>query len=129
MARQAPSAKYYFSGADNAPVYVEPALQSIGRSDMTIIVPFDDPTTIKQIQSGGNIAVVAANTERIAFEVVDVLAAHEAKGTAIPATYPDDDLKVKMVDKSDVGNGSPAFPIKDEVAAFTKKWASEYGGS
>lgn len=121
-----PDAKYLISCCDFAPAIDLPALQQAGKSSVTLMTRYDNASSLKFMAKGAKLVLVAANTERTNLQALDVLAAYFAKKTPIPATYPGDDFKFKVIDKSSMPSNGTVYPSDETLKTFTARWKSMY---
>jgi ABC-type sugar transport system substrate-binding protein len=120
-----PNANAYLAGGDNSLTSISSTTAQV-QKPLLYLGSFQNPSTLKLIESGMNAAVVAVNQDRTAFEALDALAANFENGTEIPATYPNDKQEMTIVDQGNISQGDP-YPTDKEAAVWLDKWKSEYG--
>src|SRR5688500_7119995 len=108
---------------DSSVTFVLPVLTQLDREDVQMLTIYDNPSTIQAMQAGANLGIAAANTNRTSLQALDVLLDHFINDTPIPATYPNDEFEVTVIDTT---TGEPVYPFEPQLENYKQKWASEY---
>jgi ABC-type sugar transport system substrate-binding protein len=126
LALSHPDASALISCCDFAPLIDLPALTAAHRPDLTLMTRVDNPSSIQALQAGANLVLAASRTDAYNLAALDVLAAHFANGTPIPASLPSMKPDIKIVDKTNLPAAGAVYPFESELGPYVERWNSAY---
>jgi ribose transport system substrate-binding protein len=126
LARGNPDAKIMVTCCDFAPPIVIPALKQAGKASVLIAARYDNPSNLALIRKGAPVVIAAADSDISVLTAIDQLVAKKASGTAIDPKADVGKYTFSIVTKDNVPASGFVYDPAEQIAAFAKKWESEY---